>query len=129
MNAFKLIENPSKLTTYDYSKPYDQASWVVDSANGDKVADAISSTVFVLLGATSALGPAAPLLELGATVAAVARPGAKLDALMAEAKGSKGELLVPQMEEEGGRPGIDILKQVCVTVGGVCVGVIASPNP
>ena len=64
MNAFKLIENPSKLTTYDYSKPYDQMSWVVDSANGDKVADAISSTVFVLLGATSALGPAAPLLEL-----------------------------------------------------------------
>lgn len=99
----------------------DEATWVVDGANAAKVTGAIDNTVFVLLGATSALGPALPLLELGCTVAAVARPGAKLDALMAKAEdsdsGSKGVLLVPQIDggsegDKGGRPGLDVLKQV-----------------
>jgi len=65
--------------------------------------------VFVLLGATSALGPALPLLDWGATVAAIARPGSKLDALTAHATTSNGTLLLPRIA--GGKKGLDLLTQ------------------
>ena len=78
----------------------------------------LSSRTFVLLGATSALGPARPLLSLGATVAAIARPGRKLEELMSFAESSPGKLLVPSIKtstpEAGTKNtlGIDLLTQL-----------------
>lgn len=51
------------------------------------------------------MGPSLPLLNLGATVAAVARPGSKLEALMEQAKTTSGRLLVPAVQAEGAASG------------------------
>ena len=58
--------------------------------------DLRAQPAFVLLGATSEMGPLEFLLERGATVVAVARPGsAKWDKLIAAARASPGTLIVP----------------------------------
>ncbi|GMI51783.1 hypothetical protein TeGR_g12981, partial [Tetraparma gracilis] len=62
--------------------------------------------VFVLLGATSALGAFRPLADLGATIACVARPGKRIDALVEAAKSTAATLLLPTC---GGRRGADML--------------------
>eukprot|EP00038_Savillea_parva_P005036 m.146394 g.146394 ORF g.146394 m.146394 type:complete len:519 (+) comp11644_c0_seq12:32-1588(+) len=51
--------------------------------------------VFVLLGATSEMGPAQTLLNMGFTVVCVARNGRKLSALMGQMDHVAGELVVP----------------------------------
>jgi hypothetical protein len=68
----------------------------------------LKNRIFCMLGGTSELCPSKPLLALGATVAAVARPGAKLDALMAYAETTAGTLLVPQLAGAS-KPGLDLL--------------------
>ncbi len=55
----------------------------------------VNDRLFVLLGATSELGAARPLLGMGATVAAIARPGRKLASLAEFAASTTGTLLVP----------------------------------
>ena len=70
----------------------------------------ISNHIYVLLGATSALCPAKPLLSLGATVVAVARRGEKLDALRSFARRSAGTLVCPTVSGQT-RPGLDILTE------------------
>eukprot|EP01065_Artemidia_motanka_P038427 TRINITY_DN47279_c0_g1_i1.p1 TRINITY_DN47279_c0_g1~~TRINITY_DN47279_c0_g1_i1.p1 ORF type:complete len:549 (+),score=171.12 TRINITY_DN47279_c0_g1_i1:70-1647(+) len=65
------------------------------SKSGAELGGLLADRVFVLLGATSAAGPALPLLRAGATVAAVARRGAKLNALIDAALETPGKLLVP----------------------------------
>ena len=70
--------------------------------------------IFVVLGATSAAGPTLPLLRLGATVVAVARPGKKLESLIATVKGDeayRGVLFVPKLGLDGPQ-GADVLAQV-----------------
>ena len=58
--------------------------------------DLRAQPAFVLLGATSEMGPLNFLLARGATVVAVARPGsAKWDKLIAAARASPGTLIVP----------------------------------
>lgn len=59
----------------------------------------LQSRVFVLLGATSAMGPAETLLSLGATVVALSRPGAKMTTLVAHAHRSPGTLVMPILEK------------------------------
>ena len=71
------------------------AESVKSIANTPNPASLISNKVFVLLGATSALGPFKPLCDLGATIACVARPGAKLNGLIEEAKKTQVTLLLP----------------------------------
>eukprot|EP00035_Acanthoeca_spectabilis_P038059 m.49751 g.49751 ORF g.49751 m.49751 type:complete len:541 (+) comp8979_c0_seq1:2527-4149(+) len=51
--------------------------------------------VFVLLGATSEMGPVSTLLNMGFTVVCVARNGRKLNALMRRMDKLAGELVVP----------------------------------
>jgi hypothetical protein len=62
----------------------------------------LEDKVFVLLGATSALGPAKSLLELGATVAAIARPNSsKLTELQSYARTQTcGTLLLPSLHDD-----------------------------
>eukprot|EP01062_Namystynia_karyoxenos_P042831 TRINITY_DN3135_c0_g1_i2.p1 TRINITY_DN3135_c0_g1~~TRINITY_DN3135_c0_g1_i2.p1 ORF type:complete len:517 (+),score=125.57 TRINITY_DN3135_c0_g1_i2:90-1640(+) len=81
--------------------------------------DVFANRVFVLLGATSAAGPALPLLRMGATVAAVARKGAKMAALVEAARGTPGTLLVPctgdvpnDPTEVGKTAGADVLEHM-----------------
>jgi hypothetical protein len=62
-------------------------------ANQDKWLD-LSDTYFVLLGAASAMGPLEFLLELGATIVCVARPGA-LKGIFSKVKNSSGKILFP----------------------------------
>jgi hypothetical protein len=62
----------------------------------------IDNKVFVLLGATSALGPFTPLSKLGATIACIARPGAKLESLIEQAKKTPATLLLPVRGEVAG---------------------------
>lgn len=64
--------------------------------NADAWLDLRGAPAFVLLGATSEMGPLEFLLARGATVVAVARPGAaKWDKLIATARGSCGTLIIP----------------------------------
>ena len=74
----------------------------------------LAGSIFVLLGATSELGPVRTLLSLGATVAAVARPGAKLAALMEYAVTTAGTLLVPKRTDSSGADilGGDVIQQM-----------------
>eukprot|EP00568_Trieres_chinensis_P008422 CAMPEP_0183294524 /NCGR_PEP_ID=MMETSP0160_2-20130417/2827_1 /TAXON_ID=2839 ORGANISM="Odontella Sinensis, Strain Grunow 1884" /NCGR_SAMPLE_ID=MMETSP0160_2 /ASSEMBLY_ACC=CAM_ASM_000250 /LENGTH=540 /DNA_ID=CAMNT_0025455865 /DNA_START=46 /DNA_END=1669 /DNA_ORIENTATION=+ len=78
-------------------------------AEVDNVRSLVEGKMFVLLGATSAMGPADVLIGLGAKIAAVARPGKKLEALMERARaGPEGaELLVPVLD--GQSPGADLI--------------------
>jgi len=84
-------------------------------ADGTRAAQALRPAehdrVFVLLGATSALGPGYPLLEWGGNVAAIARPGKKLEDLMqyARATAGGGTLLGPSI---AGKAGLDLLAQL-----------------
>jgi len=55
----------------------------------------------VLLGATSALGPFNSLASLGATIACVARPGAKINRLVESAKSTAATLLLPTKDVNG----------------------------
>lgn len=57
--------------------------------------DVIENSVFVLLGATSELGPVKTLLELGCTVACVSRRGKKLENLVLSIDSHAGKLLLP----------------------------------
>lgn len=62
--------------------------------------------VFVVLGATSALGPLEPLLQWGATVVGVARPKASSwSKLMQTARSSAGKLVFPVRGGGGGGNG------------------------
>jgi len=61
----------------------------------ESVKSLVENKVFVLLGATSALGPFDTLISIGATVAAVARPGKKIQALIEKSKTSAGTVLLP----------------------------------
>eukprot|EP01064_Diplonema_japonicum_P007866 TRINITY_DN1548_c4_g1_i1.p1 TRINITY_DN1548_c4_g1~~TRINITY_DN1548_c4_g1_i1.p1 ORF type:complete len:508 (+),score=50.48 TRINITY_DN1548_c4_g1_i1:48-1526(+) len=70
--------------------------------------DILKDKIFVLLGATSAAGPAIPLLKLGATVAMIARPGKKLQTLIEEGKSTSGTMLIPT---SGEKQGADVLTQ------------------
>uniref|UniRef100_A0A6U6K9K6 Uncharacterized protein n=1 Tax=Zooxanthella nutricula TaxID=1333877 RepID=A0A6U6K9K6_9DINO len=57
---------------------------------------AVRSRTFLVLGASSELGPVRPLLEAGATVAAVMRPSSgRWRELVAFARGTAGTLLAP----------------------------------
>eukprot|EP01060_Flectonema_neradi_P006633 TRINITY_DN144_c5_g1_i1.p1 TRINITY_DN144_c5_g1~~TRINITY_DN144_c5_g1_i1.p1 ORF type:complete len:505 (+),score=91.93 TRINITY_DN144_c5_g1_i1:117-1631(+) len=73
-----------------------------------KIQAALKGRVFVLLGATSAAGPARFLLQLGATIAAIARPGSKMDDLISYSKKTTGTLIAPQL---GSKIGADVLTQ------------------
>eukprot|EP00520_Triparma_pacifica_P003915 CAMPEP_0118651800 /NCGR_PEP_ID=MMETSP0785-20121206/10976_1 /TAXON_ID=91992 /ORGANISM="Bolidomonas pacifica, Strain CCMP 1866" /LENGTH=496 /DNA_ID=CAMNT_0006544271 /DNA_START=118 /DNA_END=1605 /DNA_ORIENTATION=- len=64
-------------------------------ANSQDCTDLVKDKIFVLLGATSALGPFQALSRLGATIACVARPGAKLRKLVEDAKSTPATLLIP----------------------------------
>ena len=55
----------------------------------------VKGKIFVLLGATSELGPFKDLASLGATIACVARPGNKLKTLIADAQKTSCTLLLP----------------------------------
>lgn len=58
-----------------------------DIADLDDISALVKDKVFVLLGATSSLGPMSTLLKIkGATIAAIARPGKKINALMEKVK-------------------------------------------
>ncbi|GMI02819.1 hypothetical protein TrRE_jg11392 [Triparma retinervis] len=64
-------------------------------ANAKDCTELVKDKVFVLLGATSALGPFKALSRLGATIACVARPGKKLNKLVEDAKSTPATLLLP----------------------------------
>ena len=81
---------------------------VEEMSDLEKIKNALKGRVFVLLGATSAAGPARFLLRLGATIAAIARPGSKMEDLIKYAKQTTGKLIAPQL---GGKPGADVLTQ------------------
>ncbi|GMI17650.1 hypothetical protein TrLO_g13873 [Triparma laevis f. longispina] len=66
----------------------------------------VENKVFVLLGATSSLGPFKSLAKLGATIACVARKGKKMEKLIKDAEASSATLLLPTRE---GVPGADLL--------------------
>lgn len=66
--------------------------------NGTALRETLDETAFVLIGATSALGPAQTLLDLGATVVAVSRKGSKLrDMLLQRAAASPATVIVPML--------------------------------
>jgi len=84
------------------------------------VSDVVANKVFVVIGATSALGPLRSLLTLGATVVAISRPSRKWHELLAFARASAGTLIVPvpegskedmSDEELAGVAGADLLTQ------------------
>eukprot|EP01059_Diplonema_ambulator_P003043 TRINITY_DN1269_c0_g1_i1.p1 TRINITY_DN1269_c0_g1~~TRINITY_DN1269_c0_g1_i1.p1 ORF type:complete len:516 (+),score=133.27 TRINITY_DN1269_c0_g1_i1:63-1550(+) len=77
----------------------------------------LADKIFVLLGATSAAGPAMPLLKMGGCVAAVARPGKKLETLIDDAKQTSGTLLVPTIDD---KLGADVLTQVPEIINWCC---------
>jgi hypothetical protein len=59
----------------------------------------LDDKVFVLLGATSELGPALPLAEWGATMVAISRPGSKLEALAEHVKSNThATMIVPVLD-------------------------------
>lgn len=60
-----------------------------------EVEEAIKDKVFVVIGATSAMGPLKTLLSLGATVVGISRPSRKWADLIAFARDSPGTLLAP----------------------------------
>lgn len=62
------------------------------------VQDVIQNKVFVVIGATSALGPLRSLLSLGGTVVGISRPSRKWAELIAFARASAGTLIVPVPE-------------------------------
>ena len=76
-------------------------------AGNEAPADLVKGKVFVLLGATSALGPFNSLASLGATIACVARPGKKLDELVERARGTPATLLLPT--RPNGKTGADLV--------------------
>ncbi|KAG8457916.1 hypothetical protein KFE25_011982 [Diacronema lutheri] len=100
---------------------------------GGAAAPCVRSHVFVCLGGTAEMGPARTLLALGATVVAVARPGARLQALIRFARGddddddddgggacapAAGMLIVPVPAEDAAdgrtdRAGCDMLDDPC----------------
>ena len=56
-------------------------------ADMDDISHIVKDRVFVLLGATSSLGPISNLMKIqGATIAAIARPGKKIQSLMEKVK-------------------------------------------
>jgi len=56
-------------------------------ADADGISSLVNDKVFVLLGATSALGPMSTLMKIkGATIAAISRPGTKIQALIERVK-------------------------------------------
>jgi hypothetical protein len=96
----------ARWTAYGVCEPsaLDAARRVVGAAGA--TSGVLASHVFVCVGATSEMGPARTLLALGGTVVAIARPGARLQALIAYARGegggappSAGTLIVPVAAE------------------------------
>mmetsp|Transcript_25015 Transcript_25015/g.35841 ORF Transcript_25015/g.35841 Transcript_25015/m.35841 type:complete len:581 (+) Transcript_25015:116-1858(+) len=72
------------------------ASEIMVQKTLEEISESLKDKVFVLLGATSELGPVIPLAQLGATIVAVARPGKKLEALIQEIQTTtKAELILP----------------------------------
>lgn len=82
----------------------------------------LRESVFVLLGGTSEMGPYLPLVQLGATVVVVSRNGAKLKALLKDARtAAAGTVIVPlstraqALEDDdqsiGERAGADVIAQ------------------
>lgn len=69
---------------------------------------AISENVFVLLGATSELGPFKSLMEVGATVVAISRNGAKLATLISSMDKCAGSVVVPLSVEQSTLPEDDV---------------------
>jgi len=66
----------------------------------------VDGKIFVLLGATSALGPYKNLSQMGATIACISRNGTKLNGLIEDAKKTSCTLLLPTRD---GRVGADLL--------------------
>jgi hypothetical protein len=78
--------------------------------------------VFVLIGATSEMGPTDALLRCGATIIALARPASKRDPekwarLIARADRSPGTMLYPETD---GEPGADALSQTPEIINWLC---------
>jgi hypothetical protein len=80
---------------------------LTEIANHPNPASLTKDKIFVLLGATSALGPFNSLAKLGATIACVARPGAKLNKLVSSAEPTAATLLLPTAAD--GKQGADLL--------------------
>jgi len=79
----------------------------------------LEDKIFVLLGATSELGPALPLADWGATIVAISRPGSKLEALIDHVKNLKSNctMVVPHLVKEVGsnddqQSGVDVMEYV-----------------
>ena len=107
LSGEKLVALIQAWVDYGAAEPSTVASISsVVSVGASSIKRKLSSRTFVLLGATSALGPARPLLSLGATVAAIARPGRKLEELMSFAESSPGKLLVPSIKTSTPEAGI-----------------------
>lgn len=73
----------------------------------------LNKKLFVMLGGTSEFCPIRPLLKLGATVICIARPGKKIEALVAEAKLTTGTLIIPGPSDgdDYSKCGADLLAQ------------------
>lgn len=102
MNAEETVELLRRIASYgSCEQSVVDAIAYLGAVAPTALAGLASSHVFVLLGATSELGPYNTLMDLGMTVAAVARPGAKLEALIASAKGKAGTLVLPSQPGSG----------------------------
>ena len=75
-------------------------------ASEEGVSKLVSNKIFVLLGATSSLGPFKSLSKLGASIACVARKGKKMEKLIKDSEESGATLLLPTRE---GVAGADLL--------------------
>mmetsp|Transcript_3247 Transcript_3247/g.4436 ORF Transcript_3247/g.4436 Transcript_3247/m.4436 type:complete len:537 (+) Transcript_3247:120-1730(+) len=73
----------------------DTAEHVSQICDIEDVSSLVEGKVFVLLGATSELGPYRSLAEMGATIACVARKGQKMKNLIDEARTLPCTLLLP----------------------------------
>ena len=95
---------------------------VEEVVNNSKTWLDLRGKVFVLIGATSEMGPTDALLRCGATIIALARPASKRDPekwtrLIARADLSPGTMLYP---ETGGEPGADALTQTPEIINWLC---------
>jgi hypothetical protein len=70
------------------------ASEIMVQKTVEEISKSLTDKVFVLLGATSELGPAIPLAELGTTIVAIARPGHKLQSLVKEIQDNTDSTLI-----------------------------------
>ena len=113
-NPSKTLENENVLKQVSLWADYGCIEMGCKKSIGNILTDphtasnACKDKLFVLLGATSALGPFDTLANLGATIACVSRSGKKLDNLIEKAQNStSATLLLP--EKSGGAVGGDLL--------------------